>query len=398
MISLLQTKAIERSTIWNLNTFNFFLFGSIGSLMTFFPAYFDSIGINPFFIGLIMAGGPFISIIANPFWGFLSDRLQNIKRIIIILSVASLIIIQFVFISDALPVVITVMLIFFFFNNSIIPQSNSLIFNTIEGTAYKYGSFRLWGSLGWSVMVMAAGPILNKIGIEQLDIVYSVMLLIALLATIRLPIGHVEGVKKAEKGAYKKDILGNKVFIIFILLGVLISVPNSINQTFSTLYILELNGTPVHIGWNAFIMAIFEIPIFLLLDRYLKQDTKVMLRMLMIVSFLFVIRWILMAVAVTPTQIVLIQALHCVTFGGYFYIGTTLTAKMIPVELRASGQALFAITWGGLSGLIAGASGGLLFEKIGPSNMYIVTTFLALAGAIGFIFLYRYAKQTLTEA
>lgn len=394
---MLQTKAISKSTVWNLNTFNFFLYGSIGSLMTFFPAYFDSIGVSAFFIGLIMAGGPFISIIANPLWGFLSDRLQNIKRIIIILSLASLIIIQFVFISDALPVVITVMLLFFFFNNSIIPQSNSLIFNTIEGTEYKYGSFRLWGSLGWAVMVMAAGPILDKIGIDNLSVVYSVMLLIALAATIRLPIGHVQGVEKAEKGAYAKEILGNKVFMFFILLGVLISVPNSINQTFSTLYILELNGTPVHIGWNAFIMAVFEIPVFLLLDRYLKSDTKVMLRMLLIVSFLFVIRWILMAVAATPTQIVMIQALHCVTFGGYFYVGTTLTAKIIPVQLRASGQALFAITWSGLSGLIAGATGGLLFDSVGPSNMYIITTIVGLIGAIGFLFLYQYAKRTLLD-
>lgn len=390
---MFETKSLNKSTVWSLNIFNFFLFGSVGALMTYFPAYFQSIGVSSFFIGLIMAGGPFISIIANPFWGFVSDKLQNIKRIIIIMSISSLIIIQFVFVFDQLSTMIAVMLIFFFFNNSIIPQSNSLIFNTIEGTSYKFGYFRMWGSLGWSIMVMLAGVTLDYIGINNLSLVFSIILIVALLSTIKLPKGKVEGTEKPEKGAYRKLILSNKVFLAFIFLGVLISVPNAINQTFSTLYILQLDGSEVHIGLNAFIMAVFEIPVFLLLDRYLKQETKIMLRMIIIVSFLFVLRWILMSIAATPMQIVLIQALHSVTFGGYFYIGTTLTAKMIPVQFRASGQALFAITWGGLSGLIAGTTGGLMFDALGPSTMYMITTMIALAGTIGFIFLYRYAKK-----
>lgn len=361
--------------------------------MTYFPAYFQSIGVSSFFIGLIMAGGPFISILANPFWGYISDKLQNIKRIIMIMSFCSLLIVQFVFMFDQLSIMIAIMLVFFFFNNSIIPQSNSLIFNTIEGTTYKFGYFRMWGSLGWSIMVMLAGFTLDKIGIHNLSIVFSIILIVALISTIKLPQGRVEGTEKPEKGAYRRLILSNKIFLAFIFLGVLISVPNAINQTFSTLYILQLGGSEVHIGWNAFIMAAFEIPVFLLLDRYLKQEVKIMLRMIILVSFLFVLRWVLMSIAASPVQIVLIQILHSVTFGGYFYIGTTLTAKMIPLQFRASGQALFAITWGGLSGLIAGTTGGLMFDSLGPSTMYMITTCIALVGTIGFIFLYRYAKK-----
>lgn len=391
------TKTVEKSTIWNINIFTFFLYGSIGSLLTFFPVYFDSIGLSEVLIGLIMAGGPFISIIANPFWGYWSDRIQNIKRIIIIMIFSSLIIVQFVFQLDSIIYVVGAMLIFFFFQMPLLAQSNSLILNTIEGTRYKFGAFRLWGSLGWSVMVMSAGPVLSKIGIGNLWIVYTLLLLFAIGATIRLPSGKVQGVEQIKKGTYAKEIFGNKLFMTFVILGILISVPNSINQTFSSLYIKQLGGSEVQIGLNAFVMAIFEIPVFLLLDRFLKRNTKTMLRVIIVVSFIFVIRWFLMSIAVGPEHIIMIQVLHSITFASYYYIGTILTAQLISVQLRSSGQAIFAITWGGISGLLAGISGGYMYDILGPSQMYVVTTFIALAGAIGFIVLYitAYRKNLL---
>lgn len=399
MDSLPKTNELKRSTVWNINTFNFFLYGSIGTLMTFFPVYFESIGLSEVLIGLIMAGGPFISILANPFWGYWSDSIQNIKRIILIMIFSSLIVVQFVFQFESVTYIIITMVVFFFFQMPLFSQSNSLILNTIEGTNRKFGAFRLWGSLGWSVMVMAAGPVLSKIGIGNLWIVYTLILLMAIGATIKLPRGKVDGVEKLQKGTFAKELFGNKIFITFVILGILISVPNSINQTFSSLYIKQLGGTEVHIGLNAFIMAIFEIPVFLLLDRYLKRSVKTMLRVIIVVSFIFVLRWFLMSIAVTPVHIISIQILHSVTFASYYYIGTTLTAQLIPIQLRSSGQAVFAITWGGISGLIAGLSGGFMYDLIGPSQMYGVTTFIALAGAIGFIILYitAYRKNMLEE-
>ena len=92
----------------------------------------------------------------------------------------------------------------------------------------------------------------------------------------------------------------------------------------------------------------------------MKKHIPTMIGALVFISLLFVLRWYLMSIATTPIQIIILQLLHSVTFGGYFYIGTTLTAELIPVELRASGQAVFALvfTWGGISGIIAGFVGG----------------------------------------
>lgn len=383
-----KTDAVNKRTILNINSFNFFLYGSIGILLSFFPVYFQEIGFNAVAIGIIMAGGPFVSIIANPFWGYWSDRLQNIKRIIFIMMLGNLIVIQLVFQMNSLTFIFMAMLVFFFFQTPMFAQSNSLILNTIEGTDRKFGAFRIWGSIGWSLMAVAAGPVLDRIGITNLWVVYSTLLFLTLLIAIKLPRGRVEGVKKPDRGGYAKALFGNKYFLVFVLLGILVSVPNSINQTFISLYIEQLGGSAVLIGWSTFLMAILEIPVFLLLDKFLKKRITTMVGLLVLVSSLFAFRWFLMALAVNPVQLVFIQILHSVTFGGYYYIGTTLTAHLIPVQLRASGQAVFALTWGGISGIIAGVSGGWMFQELGPSKMYGMTTVVSLIGVLGFIGLF----------
>lgn len=87
----------KNHSITTLKLFNFSLYGSIAVIMTFFPLYFQSVGISEVEIGWLMGSGPFISMIANPIWGYFSDRSQNIKRMLLIMLIGNVIIIQFVF-------------------------------------------------------------------------------------------------------------------------------------------------------------------------------------------------------------------------------------------------------------------------------------------------------------
>ncbi|MBO1005332.1 MFS transporter [Pseudogracilibacillus auburnensis] len=386
-------QANNKSSLFTLKIFTFVLYGSISILLSFFPLYFQNVGFSTVAIGILMAGGPFVSIFANPFWGYWSDRLQNIRLILIIMLVGNLLVVQFVFQLNSLVFVYIAMLCFFLFQTPLFSQSNSLILNAIEGTEHKFGAFRLWGSLGWALMAVSVSPLIGYIGIKNLWIVYSVMLILTIIVSFKLPKGKVEGAKGLTKGGYTKALFGNKYFLVFVLLGILISVPNSMNLTFVTLYIDQLGGSYVLIGWSAFLTAIFEAPVFLLFDRYLKRKPSTMIGCLVIVSLLFVLRWVLMSFAIGPVQIIFIQMLHSVSFGGYYYIGTTLTAQLIPVELRASGQAVYALTWGGISGIIAGFLGGWIFQELGAKMMYNVSIFISLLGVIGFMMMWLQLRK-----
>jgi len=379
---------VTKKSLTTLKAFNFFLYGTIAILTAFFPVYFEEIGLSKVEIGMVMAVGPFISIFANPFWGYWSDRLQNVKRILTILLIGNMLVTIVVFQLREFVIIFLVMLVFFFFNTPTFSQSNSLILNAIEGTKFKFGAFRWWGSLGWALIAVLAGPVIAKTGITNLWILYGSMMIISLFFTAGLPRGKVTSKPVKERQSYWEVISANKLFFVFVVLGVLISVPNSINNTFSSLYITSLGGSKQLIGWSAFLAAIFEIPVFLLLDKYLKKSKKTMIGSLVIVSMLFVLRWALMSLAVSPLQIIFIQSLHCITFGGYYYVGTSLTAMLIPSEYRASGQAIYALTWGGVSGIIAGLSGGWMFESLGPQKMYSISALISIIGVFGFLIMW----------
>lgn len=372
-----------------IKAYTFFTYGSLAILSVYFPLYFSELGLSKLEIGMIMAGGPIISIFANPLWGYVSDRRQNIRITLIVLFIGSLALIQGAFLVRSFWPLFGVMLLFFFFQSPTNSQGTSLILNSIEGTPRKFGSFRLYGSLGYAVIALGAGPLFARTGSGMLIASYSALLLVALFFTAFMPRGRETASANAFTARGYRQIFRNRAFFAFVLLGVFISIPNSVNSTFVSIYIRELGGSDVMVGWGSFLSSFFEIPVFLLLDRLVKKNSRFLLAGLGVVSVLFSLRWLLMSLAAAPIHILFTQLLHSVSFGIYSYLGTTLTSLWVPSEYRASGQAIFTLTWGGLSGIVAGFAGGWLYDAAGAELLYRSSAAMALIGAMGFFRLLR---------
>ncbi|NMO94523.1 MFS transporter [Paenibacillus lemnae] len=378
----------NQPSLRSLKLFNFFIYGTMVIFTGFFQLYLQDIGMDKVEIGSLMAIAPFVSILANPFWGYWGDRSNNLKRVLLVMMTGTLIFVQFVFQAHTYVLIYTAMMFFYFFQTPMFSQSNTLILSYIEGTNHKFGSFRLWGSLGWALTAIAAGPVIDRLGSGQISIVFSIMLVIAAFFMLSLP--------NIQKTAYTATVnlrgvtrlFLNPYFTGFLLLGIIVSIPSTANNTFMSLYILELGGSTKIVGFAIFMSSIFEVAVFLLCDRYLKRKISVLVACLAVVSLLFALRWLLMAEASSPMEVALIQLLHCVTFGGYFYVGTQLTMLFVPRPFRATGQALYTLSWSGISGVIGGIAGGWLFQNFGAQTMYRTGMMLALVGAFGFAWIW----------
>jgi len=377
------TREHIRASMLNMKWFMFFIFGTISVLMTFFPIYLQHLGFEKSAIGMLMAGGPLMSIIANPFWAYWSDRTQDIRKVLLIMLSGNFLIILAVFQLEQYAWVYGGMLAFYLFQTPIFSQSSSLILNAIEGTPHKFGSYRIWGSLGWAIMAIAAAPIVAYLTIDRLWMVYCFMMIISLTLCFRLPKGGTQAVTRVGSGF--KALLRNRTFMIFLLISILISTPNGWNGMFVGIYIKELGGATWLIGWSAFLMAVFEVPVFLLLDRYLKKNIHTMLTLLAMVSGIFAFRWFLMSHVTEPWQIISLQITHSITFGVYFYVGTYLTSLFVPAALRATGQSTYTLAWNGISGIIAGFLGSHLLQAFGYDASYQGGMVLCIIGMVCFI-------------
>lgn len=375
-----------------LKNHNFFIYGSNALLMPFLPLYFARGGFNDVQIGLLMAVGPIISIISNPFWGFFTDRLQKVRSIIFILLLGALMTSQLIFHIHSFLPLFAAMLLFYFFQTGTPPINNTLMLQAVKTSSYNFGTFRLWGSLGFALTAIISSQVIHWVGLSHLGWIYGVMILVPLIFCFGLP----EPERTAKRASLKGvgTLFKNYHFVFFLLLSILIAMPNRMNSTFISLYIHQLGGSETFVGWSWFCSAIGEVPIFLLLDRYLKLRPKVMVAALTFVSLLFSIRWILMGIAANPYEIVAIQLLHSITFGVYIYAGTHLCEALVSETYRASGQAWYAMFWKGFSGILAGLLGGWIFSWLGPRGMYAVGCAVSLIGTMGFLLMWRnLAKQ-----
>ncbi|WP_410767966.1 MFS transporter [Fontibacillus sp. BL9] len=388
---------IQRSAYRMLKVFNFVLYGALAIFGTYFALYLKNLGVSNIAIGAILAGGPVVSLIANPFWAYWADRLRNNRRILIITLALALVAMQFVFLSRSEPFIFGTLLAFFVFQSPLYTQSNSLILNSIQGTGLKFGAFRLWGSLGWAISAAAFGPLIGKLGIDRLWIVFDVMILLALIFAFLLPTGGESERKEVFSNSGYRQVFLNRPFMLLVLIGILVSVPNSINNTFVGIYISDLGGSESVVGWSIFATAILEAPVFLLLDRFLKPAPQKMILWMSLVSVLYSVRWLLMSSVETAAGIIWIQLMHCVTFGAYYYIGTQLTSRLVPDSFRSTGQAVYGLTWGGVSGIIAGLTGGWMFEHLGPVALYRISALITMAGVFGFLFMLRLTRKSFGE-
>ncbi|WMT42130.1 MFS transporter [Paenibacillus sp. D2_2] len=70
---------------------NFWQYAILAVLAPFLPLYFANLGYSSSQIGFLMMIGPFVASMIQPFWGYLSDRLQTVKKIIFWLWILAII-------------------------------------------------------------------------------------------------------------------------------------------------------------------------------------------------------------------------------------------------------------------------------------------------------------------
>ncbi|MDT3425526.1 PPP family 3-phenylpropionic acid transporter [Paenibacillus forsythiae] len=372
------------STFISLKWFNFFLYGTIVLFTSFFQLYLQDVGLNKLEIGVLMSIGPLVSVFANPFWGIWTGKYQNIRVIVLVMLAGTLLFSQIVFQANTYETVYTAMILFYFCQTPLFAQSNTLVLSYIDGTQLGFGAFRLWGSLGWALTAVAAGPVIQYGGVSVLPYLFAILLILSIVSLASMPkLRHSIGIAPLPLRGFPL-LFRNPYFLFFIFFGILVSIPNAINNTFMSLYINDMGGSKTMIGLAVFLSSILEVGVFLLCDRFLRRKISVLTGWLALVSVLFLLRWWLMSQATMPLEVALIQILHSVTFGGFFYVGTELTMLLIPGPYRSCGQALYTLSWSGISGMIGGILGGWLFQYLGAQSMYEFCVFLTLIAALGY--------------
>ncbi|OLO40386.1 MFS transporter [Alkalihalophilus pseudofirmus] len=379
---------IPNQSVFKLMAYLFFAYAIMNIVMSYMPIYFTYQGISARELGILLAVGPLASIFAQPFWGYMSDKFKSIKRILLIVVVGTLATALVLFQMNNFTGYTIMMFVLFLFLAPVTALGDSLSQKTALQHKVNFGRIRMWGSLGFAVASLLAGYYLTFVGIQFIMYPILFMTIFALLFAFLLH--DVKTTNKPVTILHAVKLGANPRLFAFLLIIVFVSITHRANDTYLGIFITELGGRESIIGWAWFIGVVSEALVFFATALWFRKFKPI--TFLMISAILYSIRWFLMGAATTPETLLVLQALHGVTFGIFYIAAFQIVSKLVPEELQATGHVLFITTFFGISGIIGAFVGGLIIQSTGVAQLYSYLGFLSLIGCIGLL-IYKFITE-----
>ncbi|MES2587249.1 MAG: MFS transporter [Pseudomonadota bacterium] len=372
------------SVRWAFGSFFFLYFAYVGLVSPYASLFFLDRGFSVIEIAVLMSMLQITRIVGPFSWGWLSDYLSN--RISIIRFCACLAAVTFlcIFFLHSYIAFFVWMFVLHTILSSLMPLGESATVHALfkdNSFDKRYGRLRLWGSIGFIAMVLFAGELFQRKGIELYPIVGAVILIFLAVVTFRLHEPKMER-RKMVKGELLV-VLFNPDVRWFLLSGFFMIFAHAALYVFYSLYLADLGYDKFQIGlfWALGVAA--EVIFFYFQSKVLSRlDAEVVLQ---IAFGIGVFRFILIAFFPVTWVLILAQLMHAGTFGAHHSAATKLLQRWFTGPLQARGQALMATVSYGLGGTLGGLVAGWLWDATQPRNVFVMSALACgLAGmAIG---------------
>ncbi|NPV53591.1 MAG: MFS transporter [Firmicutes bacterium] len=394
--------------------FYFLFFATMAPFFPYVNLYFRGIGLSGEEIGLISAITPAVGLFMQTVWGTLSDVFRGRRAVLMLTTLAASVLVLFFLTAREFYSLVWMMILFSVFTNPIMPLADSISLRYLEdySNTGEYGMLRLWGSIGFSLVVPLAGWFLQRTSLANLFILYSVLMFMTHLASRFMPEtqrdpgqaplpfpclregnenppphGHGCCADRGPGRAGITRLLVNRNFIGFLFAIFILQAATMSVGTFFPIHLSRMGASTLIIGTAQLIAALSEVPAFGLSGRVIARASS--RTIITWASATYALRFFVYAMSPTPGPILLVQVVQGLGFALFYSAAVVFVSEVSPPELKTTGQAVFwAFSFGG--GAIAGnLGGGFLVDRIGTANLYL----LASGGALLSIALLLMAVQ-----
>lgn len=373
-----------------ISLFTFCFFSSIAVTAFYFPVYLQYKELDNGEIGLVMGIGSFVAIFAQPFWGFVSDRTGTIKKVIACIMITSLLVSLIFFNATGLLWILLSMIMFMFFFNSIAPLTESMMISYAYRHGRPYGSIRLWGEIGVGTAALWIGLLLEQFGLHSLLWIFIIIVGSSLFPLILVPDARTQTVPVTKSSLIQ--LFTNKTFLTVLGMLTMISIPHRINDTFLPIYMKEIGGSEADIGYAWLIATMCAVPTMALIGKLLTRFKEI--SFIIFSGCFYSLRWFIYSYADEPWILLAGQSLHMLTFPVLLIAAVQLVYKIVPPELKVTGQTIFTAVFFGLGGIIGSMFGGWIMDHYETHQLYLVASILSFTGtALFFVF-----RHTLSQA
>jgi PPP family 3-phenylpropionic acid transporter len=358
----------NRNLVWPFG-FYFLFYAGVAAYPPYQVLYYQSLSFTGAQIGLLAGIAPLVTLVSLPLLTGLADRM-NKHRLLMSLSLLLVVsgLVLYPFLKTFIPLLALTILSSVFFS-PVISLADSATMFMLGDRRDLYGRIRLGGTLGFAVIATVAGALVESYGLKTAFWSAGGLFFIAFFVSQKLVHGGGESGTPATRGR-ASDLLRNPHFLLFLLIGFCGGVSFATLNTYLFPYMKELDAGESMMGLALTIGTIAEIPVLFFFNHFIKRFKAYAL----IIFSLAVtgLRFLLLAVAPTPTFVLFVQLLNGFNYPLLAAAGVTYADEHAPKGFRATAQGLFNAALGGIGGAVGGFAGGVLFERWGAKEMYLV--------------------------
>ena len=357
---------------WAFGSFFFLYFAYVGLVSPYASLFFVDRGFSVIEIAVLMSMLQITRIVGPFSWGWLSDYLSNRIGIIRVCAcLAALVFLCIFYLQDYIGFFIWMFVLHTILSSQMPLGETATIHALYKDNSFdkRYGRLRLWGSIGFIAMVLFAGELFQRKGIELYPYVGTVILFSLAAITFGLHEPKMQRRKMVRGELFA--VLINPDVRWFLVSGFFMIFAHASLYVFYSLYLANLGYDKFQIGlfWALGVAA--EVLFFYFQNKVLSRiDSEIVLQGAFGIG---VVRFILIAFFPTTIVLILAQLMHAGTFAAHHSAATKLLQRWFTGPLQARGQAIMATVSYGLGGTIGGLCAGWIWDLFQPRDVFVMS-------------------------
>ena len=344
---------------------------AVGMINGFGGPWLESRGLDAFQIGIINALPIAFMVLLTVPIGRLADKARDWRDVIQIGMVLNAAILFGLFWATGFYGILFVWTIGVLSQSLTIPVSDGAALRYGRRNGGNLGSFRALSTIGYLLVILAAGPALSQWGFAiflPLLVGFSVMRALCALALPRLRAAEDE---VTAKPPFPLSALRRRWFLLPCLGAAILLATTLVLNGFQSVLWLRQGLSPTQIGILIALGAGAEAALFFAygwITRFVSPVT-----LLLIAAVASALRYVLLGLELPFAALLLVQLMHALTFGVAFLASANFIADNTGEEIAASAQAVLTMTFQ-VIGVLLLLSFGWLANQAG------LAAYFALAG------------------
>jgi PPP family 3-phenylpropionic acid transporter len=369
-----------------LSTNYFWYFGLLGLIVPFLALFLDARGFTSLEIGEILAVITATKIVAPSLWAQLADKSGQQLTIVKVGALLSLFCFSLIIWTFSYWPLMFSLAMFSLFITSILPQIEVMTLNSIRKSAKIYARIRLWGSIGFVIVAMLSGELIERYSAEAFSYIGIVILAGLFISTLLNKQPRIAKKSSVDNVSIRAKVF-NRNFLLFFFAGLMLQMSFGPYYVFFALYLKNLAYSGFLIGIFIAIGVVAEIGVFVFAAIFFKSFS---LKTLISMSILLTaFRWFIVGhFANSDMALAFSQLIHALSFGLYHSASISFIQQHFNANQQSRGQAIYIGGVYGVGGAIGAYVAGLLWQEgIGAVITFDFAAITALIGGILALFL-----------